>query len=202
MTFEAFAAMLVFAVVMSATPGPNNMLLLASGVNYGFRPTLPHMAGITLGFAVMLLAVGLGIGAVLAAWPRLQHGLRIASILYMLWFAWRLATAGPVGDNAAPARDRPMSFLEGAAFQWVNPKAWAIALSGTATYTSSASPVGSLMIMVAIFTLLTPPMLGAWTAFGVGLRRLLADPWKLRAFNVTMALGLVASLWPVVTEPR
>ena len=198
MPLELFLALVGFAFVTSATPGPNTMMLLASGVNFGFKRTVPHILGVSCGFGLMLLIVGLGLGAAILASPAVATSLKIASILYMLWLAWRIANAG--SPDAKDTRGRPMSFIEAALFQWVNPKAWAIALAGVASYTVPASYGLSLAIFVAVFILLNMPIAAAWTGFGVGLRSFLADPVRLRIFNVTMALLLVASLWPLAKE--
>jgi len=198
MPLELFLALVGFAFVTSATPGPNTMMLLASGVNFGFKRTVPHILGVSCGFGLMLLIVGLGLGAAILASPAVATSLKIASILYMLWLAWRIANAG--SPDAKDTRGRPMSFIEAALFQWVNPKAWAIALAGVASYTVPASYGLSLAIFVAVFILLNLPIAAAWTGFGVGLRSFLADPVRLRIFNVTMALLLVASLWPLAKE--
>ena len=198
MPLELFLALVGFAFVTSATPGPNTMMLLASGVNFGFKRTLPHILGVACGFGLMLLIVGLGLGAAILASPTVASTLKIASVLYMLWLAWRIANAG--SPDAKDTRGRPMSFVEAALFQWVNPKAWAIALAGVASYTVPASYGLSLAIFVAVFILLNVPIAAAWTGFGVALRSFLADPLRLRLFNVTMALLLVASLWPLARE--
>lgn len=198
MPLDMFIALVGFAFVTSATPGPNTMMLLASGVNFGVRPTLPHMAGITIGLGAMLLAVGTSVGTLITSWPQLHRALQVASVIYMLWLAWRIATAGRMRDETNAGR--PMSFLEAAGFQWVNPKAWAIALSGTASYTVPGAATLSLLILVAVFVAMSMPVTLAWTAFGVGVRRLLQDEGKVRIFNIAMALLLVASLAPVVAS--
>ena len=126
MTHELLIALLGFAFVTSVTPGPNNMMLLASGVNFGFRRTVPHMLGISIGHSLMVFLVGLGLAGVFKAWPPALVMLKVASVAYMLWLAWKIAHAGAPGEGTA--RARPFSFLQAAAFQWVNPKAWAMAL--------------------------------------------------------------------------
>jgi len=196
MSLDLLLALLGFAFVTSATPGPNTMLLLASGVNFGVRRSVPHMAGVIVGFGIMLAAVGAGLGALFAQLPGVHLALQVASIAYMLWLAWRLATTRTL--EGAEGSGRPMTFLEGAAFQWINPKAWAIALAGVATYTEPTRPVLSLAIFVLVFVAINPPIVLAWTAFGVALREVLQEPRILRTFNIAMALLLVASLWPGV----
>ncbi|MEZ5796401.1 MAG: LysE family translocator [Paracoccaceae bacterium] len=196
MTSDLFLALLGFAFVTSVTPGPNNMMLLASGVNFGFRRTLPHMIGISVGCVVMVFLVGLGLAGVFHAWPPALTGLKIGAVGYMLWLAWKIAHADAPGEGRA--RPRPMTFLQAAAFQWVNPKAWAMALGAVAAYLPVPTVPACATVAVA-FALVNLPSVSVWAAMGQGLRRWLQEPARLRAFNWTMAVLLVASLWPVVT---
>ena len=189
---------MAFAAVASITPGPNNIMLLASGVNFGFWRTVPHMLGIGIGFTVMVLLVGLGLGPVFAAAPVLHQALRVLSVLYMLWLAWHLARAAPPVDRAG-AQGRPMRFLGAAAFQWVNPKAWFMALTATAAY-AQAGDFGAVLPVALVFGAVNLPCVSAWAGFGAAMQRFLADPARLRLFNVSMALLLIASLWPVMAE--
>jgi len=170
-------------------------MLLASGVNFGFRRAVPHIFGIAAGFLAMLLAVGLG--AVLEAFPGLHLALKLCGGAYLLYLAWRIATAGSLGKGGeAPAR--PMTLLEAAAFQAVNPKAWVLAANAVALYASPASPLWSVMIISAAFTVVSLPSVSSWAAFGVGLRRFLADPARLKWFNVAMGVLLAATLFPML----
>jgi threonine/homoserine/homoserine lactone efflux protein len=197
MPLDMLAALSLFALVTSITPGPNNLMLMASGVNFGFRRSIPHMLGVGCGFVFMIVAVGLGIAQVFAAVPQLYTVLKIVSVVYMLWLAWHIANAGPVEGNVE-AGAKPMTFLAAAAFQWVNPKAWAMALTGVAAYTLPGNYMVSLLIMALVFGLINIPSIACWTGFGVGMRQMLQDPSKVRMFNVGMAVLLVASLIPVV----
>jgi threonine/homoserine/homoserine lactone efflux protein len=197
---DLLSALVMFAFVASATPGPNNMMVLASGVNYGFRRSIPHMAGIALGFGLMILLVGLGFGQIFERLPLLYTALKVLSVAYMLWLAWKIATAGPVTPDAQKSDARPLTFLEAAAFQWINPKAWTICVAAVAAYTVPSQYLASMFVVAAVFTVVTVPSISAWTLFGVSLRSLLADPKRVRIFNVAMALALVASLWPVVAD--
>jgi threonine/homoserine/homoserine lactone efflux protein len=191
------ASATAFAVVMSASPGPNNAMVAASGANFGLRRTWRHMLGTALGFPVMLLAVALGAGEVLRASPGLQSALRWAGAAWLLWLAWRIATAAPaIPGEAAPGR--PIGFMEAALFQWVNPKAWMIAIGAAATY--ATEPWRSL-VLAAIFVLAALLSLLAWAALGSGAARLLRSPAALRGFNRAMALLLAASLLPMLAEP-
>lgn len=195
--FEHLAALAVFAFVASFTPGPNTLMLLASGVNYGFRATIPHMLGISIGFPVLLTAIGLGLGAAFEAWPPLAIGLKWAGAAYMLYLAWRIANAGAPKTNVTDT-DRPLSFVEAAAFQWVNPKAWVMGISALATYTIAGHYAVSMGAVVLIFGLISIGAVSTWAFFGVTVRRFLHNDTIRRAFNVTMALLLVATLVPIV----
>ncbi|MEO0619645.1 MAG: LysE family translocator [Pseudomonadota bacterium] len=200
---DHLAALAVFAFVASFTPGPNTLMLLASGVNYGFRATIPHMVGITLGFPAMLTAIGFGLGAVFDVFPAANQVLKIAGALYLLWLAWRIATAAPPAehDDAAKRGDgaaRPLTAFEAAAFQWVNPKAWAMGVSALATYSIATAPTVSIAAVVAAFAVMSVGAVVTWAGFGVAVRRLLAAPRRRRIFNVTMALLLVGTLVPVL----
>lgn len=204
MTTELLTGLFVFTFVSSITPGPNNVMLLASGVNFGFWRTLPHMAGITIGFGVMVLLAGLGAGHVFGRWPQLYGILKIVSIVYMLWLAWQIATAGTVvtdgRSTALNAVARPMTFLEAALFQWVNPKGWTMCLGAISAYTLPDRYIPSMLLVVAAFVGWSPLSVSLWTIFGVRLRGLLSDPRRVGIFNGVMALSLVASLWPVLSE--
>ncbi len=196
MTQDLFLALLGFALVTSLTPGPNNMMLLASGVNFGFRRTVPHLLGITLGHSLMVFLVGLGIAGLFRVWPPALTVLKALSVAYMLWLAWKIAHAGSPGEGRS--RPRPFSFLQAAAFQWVNPKAWAMALGAVTAYVAQPSAAAYLAV-AAVFGAVNLPSVSLWAAAGQGLRGWLAAPARRRVFNGTMAVLLVASLWPVVT---
>lgn len=182
-----------FALSMSASPGPNNVMVTASGANFGFRRTLPHMLGVALGFPLMLLSVGIGVGALLAAHPEIQTVLRVTGSVYLLYLAWRIARAGNVEMGAG--KPRPMTFLEAAAFQWLNPKAWLIAAGALGTYAPSGEPLApNLLIMGLVFIAACLPSVGFWTLIGAGMGRLLSASGSMRMFNIAMAGLLVASL--------
>jgi threonine/homoserine/homoserine lactone efflux protein len=197
MSSEAFLALLVYAFVTSITPGPNNLMLLASGVNFGFVRTIPHALGIGGGFLSLLLAVGFGLGAVLTALPALHLILKIAGGAYLLYLAWRIAMSRSMGKGA-DAAGRPMTFLEAAAFQWVNPKAWVMAVSAMAIYTNPAQPFLSVLIVSGAFAAVNLPSVSTWAGFGMALRGFLADPVRLKWFNIAMGLLLAATLWPML----
>ena len=195
MSYDLILALLGFAFVTSVTPGPNNMMLLASGVNFGFARSLPHMLGISIGHSLMVFLVGLGLGGVMQAWPPAMILLKGTSIGYMLWLAWKIANAGAPGQGKAAAK--PFNFLQAAAFQWVNPKAWAMALGAISAYAGDGS-LASVAIVAAVFAAVNLPSVSVWAAAGEVLRGWLAHPPRLRAFNWTMAGLLVMSLIPVL----
>ena len=197
MGLDVFLALVVFAFVSSVTPGPNNLMLLASGVNFGFRRTVPHMAGIGFGFWLLLMAVGLGLGAMLSAFPALHLALKIAGGAYLLYLAWRVATSRSMSSGVA-GQGRPMTFLEAVAFQWVNPKAWVMAVTAMAIYTDPQRPLLTVVLVAAAFAIVNFPSVSVWAAFGVALRGFLADPVRLKWFNIAMGVLLAATLIPML----
>lgn len=193
---DTLLALFLFAFTTSITPGPNNMMLFASGVNFGFVRTIPHMLGIGVGFLILLIAVGLGLGALLHSVPLLYTILKFAGGVYLVWIAWKIASSRSLSEGSAGAE--PMSFVQAAAFQWVNPKAWVMAVSAMATYTSEQSYLVSVMIVGLIFAIVNVPSVSTWAGFGSALRQWLSDPVRLKWFNITMAVLLVVSLWPML----
>jgi threonine/homoserine/homoserine lactone efflux protein len=183
----------IFAFVGSFTPGPNNIMVTASGTAFGFTRTVPHILGISFGFAVMVVAFGLGAGELLRAYPAWHQWLRVAGALYLLYLAWRIARAGDPG--AAESARRPLSFLQGALFQWVNPKAWTLALGVVVAFTAPGGSVArQLAVIVAVFSATNIFSLAAWCAFGMAIRRFLSSPRALRATNLAMAALLALSV--------
>ncbi len=182
--------LLLFALSGSLTPGPNNLMVTASGTAFGFARTIPHMLGVTIGFGVMILAFGLGLAQLFASFPDTHRWVRLIGAAYLLYLAARLALAGDPGTAAA--RRRPLNFFEAGLFQWVNPKAWTLALGVVAAFTTVGSQVtGELAVISLIFMLTTLPSLALWCWFGVAIGRLLASARARRLINFTMA-GLVA----------
>ncbi|UEP36652.1 LysE family translocator [Burkholderia ambifaria] len=198
LTLSALPAGMLFALVTSITPGPNNTMLLASGVNFGFRRTMPHLFGISIGVAILMLCVGFGLGEAFRRMPVLYTILEIASVAYLLYLAWRIGTSGEV--KAQGAKPRPMTLLEAAAFQWVNPKAWMMVLTAATTIRLSADYGMNAAWMAVVFILIGFPCICLWAAFGLGLRRFLSNRRALRIFNVTMAVLLILSLYPLVAH--
>lgn len=195
MTRDLLAGLVAFAFVTSITPGPNNLMLMTSGANYGFIRTIPHMAGVALGFVFMAAAVGLGLVGLFEAWPPSYVALKTVSLLYLLWLAWRFANAATPERRAGWGR--PMTFLEAAAFQWVNPKAWAMALTAVTAYAPVQS-LAAVLTVAAVFGAVNLPSVSVWALAGQGIRRFLDTPGRLRAFNWSMAALLVLSVVPVL----
>lgn len=195
MTLEILTALVAFAFVSSITPGPNNMMLMASGANFGLVRTIPHMLGVALGFVAMVVLVGAGLIGLFDAMPISYVILKVISVLYLLYLAWKIAWAAPM-DSSGEA-GRPMTFMQAALFQWVNPKAWTMAVTALAVY-APAQEIWAILAVAAVFGMVNLPSVGVWTVLGVQVRRLLTRPARLRAFNITMAFLLVASLYPVV----
>ncbi|WP_426227773.1 LysE family translocator [Pararhizobium sp. DWP3-4] len=196
MQADTLLALFLFAFTTSITPGPNNMMLFASGVNFGFVRTIPHMLGIGAGFLSLLVAVGLGLGALLHSVPMLYTGLKFAGGAYLVWIAWKIGTSRTLSEGKAGAV--PMTFLQAAAFQWINPKAWVMAVTAMATYTTEQSYITSVLIVGAIFAIVNVPSVSTWAGFGSALRQWLSKPVRLKWFNITMAVLLVLSLWPML----
>jgi threonine/homoserine/homoserine lactone efflux protein len=201
MQLDVFLALVLFASVMAFTPGPNNILLTASGVNFGFIRTIPHLLGVDVGFVLLLAVFAAGLGLVFAAAPTLQLVLKIAGAAYMLWLAWKVASARPAGDGEDGNRARkPMTFWQAVAFQWVNPKGVVAALSGVAIYMQPGHEFYDFAIILSVFGLVTVLSTATWAGFGVGLRRFLRNPLHARIFNAVMGLLLVASIYPMVRD--
>ncbi|PJE30321.1 Threonine/homoserine/homoserine lactone efflux protein [Pseudooceanicola antarcticus] len=192
MTLQLFSAIFAFCLVGTITPGPNNLMVMASGANYGYRRTVPHMLGIAVGFSVMVALVGLGLMQVFDLYPVVRQVLMVACGAYLLYLAWKIAHAAPPESSDAP-EGKPLTFLQAAAFQWVNPKAWAMGMSAITLYAPERE-LSYVLLIAACFALVAIPSNSAWILMGQQLRRLLHRPALLRGFNWTMAGLLVASL--------
>jgi threonine/homoserine/homoserine lactone efflux protein len=196
MSHELLLALTAFAFVSSITPGPNNLMLMTSGANFGFVRTLPHAAGVTLGIVPMVLLIGFGAERVFAAFPFAHVILQALCTAYLLYLAWKIATAAPVADEGQ-ALAKPMSFTQAALIQWINPKCWTMALTAVTAF----APPGDLLIgygvISAVFVIVNLPSASLWMGLGVQMRRFLAAPRARRIFNVVAALLLVGSLYPV-----
>jgi threonine/homoserine/homoserine lactone efflux protein len=198
MTPDTLIALATFSVVSCGTPGPNNMMLLSSGATFGFRRTLAHIFGISGGCIVMIVLLGFGLAAVLARMPWLYVLLHIVSTGYLLYLAWRIANSA--GVATASARPRPLNFLDAAAFQWVNPKAWAMTLGAVTSFARPDYFGVDIAIIASVICVTGLPCIMLWAGGGTVVRRLLTRSESLRAFNIVMAFLLVASLVPGLIE--
>ena len=199
MSHSLLIAFVLFATVMYFTPGPNNIMLLSSGLTYGFRRTLPHVAGITIGFAFMVGAVGAGLGTIFIAYPVLQTILKYAGVAYLIYLAFAIAMSDPV----APEQDNrrgPMTFWGAAMFQWVNAKGWVMVIGTITAYAAIAAYPWNIVIQVGLSLILGVVSCTAWALFGSALRPVLTSRRLVRAFNIIMALLLLASLYPVFMD--
>ena len=195
MDLENFAAAAGFALVATITPGPNNIMVMASGANFGFRRTMLHMLGITFGFSVMITSVGVGLVVLFDALPILHTVLKVVSAGYLLLLAWNIANAA--SPEAGASSSRPFTFLQAAAFQWVNPKSWTMGLAAITLYAPDQSPV-SVMLVALAFSVVGFPAIALWAWMGTVLRSWLSNNIRLRTFNIGMSILLVASLYPML----
>ncbi|GAB5414837.1 MAG: hypothetical protein Cons2KO_24400 [Congregibacter sp.] len=196
MTYELITGLAVFSFVSSITPGPNNLMLMASGANFGFRRSLPHMLGVGLGFAFMVLLIALGVAQLFERFPTAYTVLKVLSVAYMLWLAWKIATAGEPGQNG-DGGGQPLTFLQAAAFQWVNPKAWTMGLTAVTVY-SLGHDIKAALVIALVFGTVNLPCISVWTLLGLQIKSLLTNRRRLTSFNVGMALLLLLSLYPVL----
>ena len=199
MSQSLLLAFIMFAIVMFFTPGPNNIMVLSSGLTYGFRRTVPHMAGITIGFAFMVGAVGLGFGTIFLAYPVLQTLLKYAGAAYLIYLAFAIAFSGPPKPGEADRRG-PMTFWGAAMFQWVNVKGWVIVIGTITAYAAIARFPLNIAIQSGLCLPIGVVSTATWTLFGSALRPLLKSERAVRIFNVSMALLLLASLYPVFMD--
>ena len=199
MSHQLLFAFIVFAIVMFITPGPNNIMVLSSGLTYGFRRTVPHIAGITIGFAFMIAAVGVGFGTIFVAFPVLQTILKYAGAAYLVYFAAIIAASGPAQARQDGLRG-PMTFWGAAMFQWVNAKGWVVVIGTITAYAAIARFPWNIAIQTVLALGLGMVSTSIWTLFGSALRPVLTSERAVRAFNVVMAILLLASLYPVFME--
>lgn len=197
---DLLLALASFAFVSSITPGPNNLMLMASGTNFGFVRTLPHMLGVALGFVLMLVLVGAGVAWIFEALPHAYTVLKVASAGYLIYLAYKIATAAPPSGGTETSRARPLTFTQAAAFQWVNPKAWTMALTAVGVYVPTEEAWLGLMVVAGVFGAVNLPSVGVWALLGAQMRRFLHHPRAMRVFNGAAAGLLIASLYPILAE--
>lgn len=195
MNYELLSALILFSFVSSITPGPNNLMLMSSGANFGFKRTLPHMLGVGMGFTLMVVLVGLGIIQLFDAFPLSYQILKVASVCYLLYLAYKIAVSGSRQEKGK-AKVTPMTFLQAVMFQWVNPKAWTMALTAISVYAPSKG-VSAIVFVALIFGAVNLPCISSWTALGQKMQSFLTNNKRLKIFNLTMASLLVLSLYPV-----
>lgn len=195
---EQWLAIFGFALVTSITPGPNNMMVTVSGANFGVARSVPHILGICVGFPLMVMAVGLGLGGLLEAYPLLHRALTYVAFAYLVYLAWKLARSGRV-DASGVKVGKPVGFLSAALFQWVNPKAWIMAVSATALYVApSEPPLAAVSRIALLFVIAGLPAMFTWCLFGTAIARTLHSDRRVAFFNGAMAVLLVASMVPTL----
>lgn len=200
---ETLLAIVLFAITMTGTPGPNNIMIMTSGLNYGIRRSLPHFFGICIGTAVLVFSVGMGLGALFSEYAWLHTGVKILGVSYLLFLAWKIANAAapvrPDADAEVVSLGTPLTFFQAVLFQWVNPKAWIISIGAIAAFTTGDQSLFlQVGVIATIMLVCAHPCVAMWLVFGYSLRNLLADPVKRRMFNWTMAVLLVASVITIV----
>ncbi len=197
MTTQLFLALVTFAAIAAWTPGPNNTLLMASGVNHGFRQTAPLILGVAIGFPFMIGVVGLGLGKIFDVYPLLYTALKYAGAAYMLWLAYKIATSKRREDGDLQAAP-PLTFMQGALFQWVNPKGWMMAITMLSSYTLPGEYMTGVVVIVVTAVLMGLTSASGWALFGSSLRHIMNDPRYFRAINIALAISLVTSLVPML----
>ena len=196
---ELFITVFIFAVSTTVTPGPNNIMIMTSGLNHGIYKTMPHFLGICLGFPAMVAAIGFGLSTLFSQFPSIHLIIKILGIAYLLYLAWKIATTDTQSVNSK--KSEPFTFLQAAFFQWVNPKAWVMAIGAIAAFTSiSGEHYLQVLLITGAFFLASFPCVGLWLFFGVGLKKLLKNPKQQKIFNITMAILLVLSIIPMLSS--
>ena len=197
MTIDLFIGLFIFAGVAAFTPGPNNTIALASGVSFGFKRSLLLIFGLATGFRAMIACIGLGLGKIFETYPQAYVVMKYAGAAYMLWLAWKIATA-KLQAEGQETTGAPFTFMQAALFQWINPKAWVMAATALSAYTVATDYRTGMIAVVAIFAVMSFSSCASWALFGVGLRHWLNDPRYFRKINIALALLLVGSLVPML----
>lgn len=196
---ELYLAIFLFGLSAGITPGPNNIMLMASGMNFGIKKSIPHITGVCIGFPVMVILIGLGFSIVFEQYPVLHEVIKVLGLVYLLFLSWLIASASP--DKLEGKKSKPFSFIQAALFQWVNPKAWVIATSSISAYTTLDANIHWQVLLIAtIFFIAAVISSSTWLVFGRGIKKVLQSPKQQRLFNISMALVLVASVVPVLLQ--
>lgn len=198
---ELYIAILVFAVSTTITPGPNNIMIMTSGLNFGLKRSVPHLLGICLGFPLMVAGVGIGFGVVFEQFPIAHEVIKVLGVLYLIYLAYLVATSAPSSMESDLDKAKPLTFLQAALFQWINPKAWVMATGAVAAYTTQdAGMMLQVMFIAFAYLMAGLPCVGMWLVCGTGLKRFLKEVKYQRIFNFTMATLLIVSILPVINE--
>jgi threonine/homoserine/homoserine lactone efflux protein len=196
---EFYLSIFIFAISSTVTPGPNNIMIMTSGLNYGVKKSIPHLLGICFGFPVMVIVIGFGFSIVFERYPLFNEIIKVLGIVYLLYLAWLIASSSPVSLEGR--KSKPLSFTQAALFQWVNPKAWVVATGAVSAYTSVSSDIFTQVIFIALaFLIVAIPSLGTWLIFGVGIKKYLKSPKHQKVFNLSMALLLIVSVLPILIK--
>ena len=187
---------ILFCFSTSVTPGPNNIMLMSSGLNYGFKRSVPHLLGINIGFPLMIVAIGLGFGSLFTSFPFIYPVVKALGVSYLLFFAWKVANAAPSG--AKEKTGCPITFFQAVLFQWVNPKAWVMAMGAIASFTNPERFKFQMLLIVGGYMTVGALCMVFWLTMGTSLKKLIDGNRNLRFFNICMAVLLVISLVPMV----
>ena len=193
---EYYLSIILFCLVTSITPGPNNIMLMSSGLNHGVLKTVPHISGIIVGFPLMVAALGFGLGTLFLNYPVIHQVIKIAGISYLLFLAWKIANTS--NANTGKPLKEPLTFMQAAAFQWLNPKAWVIGIGAIATFTTVGNIEIQVIIIVFTYLFVGAFSMGLWLLMGASLQKILRSQNQLKVFNITMAILLVLSIVPIV----
>lgn len=194
MTIYTLLSFIIYSFVTSITPGPNNIMLISSGITFGFRKSIPHILGIGFGFGLMVTLVGLGIGSILTTSKITYEIVKIIGIVYLLYLAYKIFTTDTVNTNTESNKLKPLSFIQASLFQWVNPKAWIMTMGAVTTYTSSSSDILVFLLIGLIYAIVGIPSVAIWAYIGDKLQRQIKDRKKVKKFNIAMSILLVLSI--------
>ena len=196
LSLDTLFALSLFSVISSITPGPNNIMVLSSGVNFGLKRSMPHILGISLGFFVLCMACGMGLGSLLLQFPGIHMALKVIAAIYLLYLAYKIASSRTLSQ--ATESSQPLTLLQATMFQWVNPKGWMMAITAMIMYTVPEQPFYSTLWVSLVFGILCFPCILVWCLFGTLLRQFLSAPTRLKYFNICMGLLLITCIYPMI----